>query len=324
MKKAIYNIFFDTSTRHLAQRIVREHIRPYRSRFFLALFFMVLAAISTTALPALLQPIFDKVFTSTRIDLLVIFCGAVFLAFLLKGFGAYGESVTMTYVGQRIISDMQNRLFRHLMQADLSFFHSTTSGDLLSRFTNDVNQMRTAVTNTLVGFGKDTLTLVLLVALMFKQDWTLACIAFVVFPVAIFPIAKIGRRMRKVAGDTQEELSVFTSQLAQVFQGMRVVKAYGMEAYESQKAQDFIDRLFKLIYKSARVRSATHPIIESLGGLAIISVIAYGGWQVIHESRTTGEFISFIGAMLLVYEPLKRLSNLNASLQEGLDRKSVV
>lgn len=318
MRKAIYRLFFDAATRGLATRLMREHVIMYRYRFSVALVFMVLAAAATAALPYLLQPVFDDVFTSGSPTLLAVFCGAVLLAFLLKGAASYGEAVTMTYVGQRIISDVQNRLFQHLMTADLAFFHSTTSGDLISRFTNDINQMRNAVATTLVGIGKDAVTLLFLISLMFIRDWVLASIAFLVFPMAILPIAKIGRRMRKVAGSTQHEMSVFTSQLSQVFQGMRVVKAYGMEAYESQKAKDLIERLFSLIYKSARIRSASHPIVESLGGLAIIGVIGYGGWQVMHASRTTGEFISFIGALLLAYEPLKRLSNLNASLQEGL------
>jgi subfamily B ATP-binding cassette protein MsbA len=318
MRKAIYRLFFDANTRGLATRLIREHVIIYRYRFGLALIFMVLAAAATAALPYLLQPVFDDVFTSGSPKLLALFCGAVLLAFLLKGAASYGEAVTMTYVGQRIISDVQNRLFQHLMTADLAFFHSTTSGDLISHFTNDINQMRNAVATTLVGIGKDAVTLLFLIGLMFNRDWILASIAFLVFPLAILPIAKIGRRMRKVAGSTQHEMSAFTSQLSQVFQGMRVVKAYGMEAYESQKAQGLIERLFFLIYKSARIRSASHPIIESLAGFAIMGVIGYGGWQVMHASRTTGEFISFIGALLLAYEPLKRLSNLNANLQEGL------
>ncbi|MCX7337812.1 MAG: ABC transporter ATP-binding protein [Alphaproteobacteria bacterium] len=277
--------------RILAKRILAEHIAPYKPNFALACFFMVLAALATAALPYLLQPVFDDVFTANDPKLLAYFCGAVLTAFIVKGIASYGESVVMTYVGQKIISDIQNRLFAHLMKADLSFFHNTTSGDLLSRFTNDVNMMRNAMANTLIGLGKDSLTFLFLGGVMFYRDFTLALIAFVVFPIAILPIT---------------------------FQGIRVVKAYGMEQAEAIRAETMIQKIFKLIYKSARVRSASHPIMESLGGVAIIGVIAYGGWQVMHHSRTAGEFISFILALVLVYEPLKRLSNLNANLQEGL------
>ena len=302
----------------LGRRIFHEHIRPYGRLFGAALILMILAALSTSALPYLLQPVFDEVFTHGTPQLLMLVCGGIFLAFVVKGATSFGEAVIMTYVGQRIISDLQNRLFSHLMHLDLSYFHGTSSGDLLSRFTNDVNLMRNAVATTLVGFGKDSFTLIFLVSLMFYRDWTLACIAFFIFPLAVLPILRIGRRMRKVANNTQEELASFTGRLTQVFQGIRVIKAYGTEEYEAARAHTMIERIFALVYKSSRVRSASHPIIESLGGMAIVIVIAYGGWQVMHHARTTGEFMSFILALLLVYEPLKRLSNLNANLQEGL------
>lgn len=305
-------------SRELGQRIFHEHIRPYGRSFVFAIFLMILAALSTSALPYMLQPVFDEVFTRGTPQLLMFVCGGIFLAFVVKGATSFGEAVIMTYVGQRIISDLQNRLFSHLMHLDLAYFHGTSSGDLLSRFTNDVNLMRNAVATTLVGFGKDSFTLIFLVSLMFYRDWTLACIAFFIFPLAVLPILRIGRRMRKVANNTQEELASFTGRLTQVFQGIRVIKAYGTEEYEALRAHTMIERIFALVYKSSRVRSASHPIIESLGGMAIVIVIAYGGWQVMHNARTTGEFMSFILALLLVYEPLKRLSNLNANLQEGL------
>jgi subfamily B ATP-binding cassette protein MsbA len=307
-----------SQSHELGRRIFHEHIRPYGRYFGVALVLMVLAALSTSALPYLLEPVFDKVFTNGTPRLLMWVCGGIFLAFVVKGATSFGEAVIMTYVGQRIISDLQNRLFSHLMHLDLAFFHGTSSGDLLSRFTNDINLMRNAVATTLVGIGKDSFTLVFLVALMFYRDWTLACIAFFIFPLAVFPILRIGRRMRKVTNNTQEELGSFTGRLTQVFQGIRVIKAYRAEDYEAKRAYAMTERIFALVYKSARVRSASHPIIESLGGMAIVIVIAYGGWQVMHHARTTGEFMSFILALLLVYEPLKRLSNMNANLQEGL------
>lgn len=318
MPNIFKNLFFDDRSKVLTRRLISEHIKPYKGKFGLALIFMILAALATAALPYLLQPVFDDVFTTNNPKLLVFFCSAVLLSFLVKGAASYGESIIMTYVGQKIISDIQNRLFAHLMRLDLSFFHSNSSGELLSRFTNDVNMMRGAMANAVVGLGKDSFSLFFLIGVMFYRDFTLASIAFFIFPLAILPIAKIGRRMRKVTNSTQGELGDFTNQLTQVFQGIRVVKSYGMENYEAERANDKIKKVFKLIYKAARVRSASHPIVESLGGVAIIAVIAYGGWQVMHHARTTGEFISFIGALLLAYEPLKRLSNLNANLQEGL------
>ncbi len=302
----------------LAKRLVHEHLSPYKAKFAKACLFMLLTAASTAALPFLLQPVFDDVFTKSDPTLLFTFCAAVLAAFVIKGLASYGETVTMTRIGQSIISDIQNRVLGHLLSLDLDYFHKRNSGEILSRFTNDVSLMRNSVATTIVGFGRDSFTLLFLIGVMFYRDWFLACMSFFIFPAAFLPIIRIGRRMRKVTFNAQEEIAHFTKQLTQIFQGIRVIKAYGTENYEAHRAMKQIEKIFKLVVKTARVRSLGHPIIESMGGIAIISVIAYGGLQVMHHNRTTGEFISFIGALILAYEPLKRLSNLNANLQEGL------
>ena len=307
-----------TLQKPLATRLVHEHLAPYKYRFGQACFFMLLTAASTAALPFLLKPVMDDVFTSSDPKLLFTFCGAVLAAFVIKGFASYGETVTMTRIGQSIISDIQNRVLAHMMSLDLEYFHKRNSGELLSRFTNDVSLMRNSVATTVIGIGRDSFTLVFLVAVMFYQDWLLACLSFFIFPAAFLPIIRIGRRMRKVTFNAQEEIARFTKQLTQIFQGIRVIKAYSTENYEANRAKVQIEKIYKLVVKTSRVRSLSHPIIESMGGIAIISVIAYGGWQVMHHSRTIGEFMSFIAALILAYEPLKRLSNLNANLQEGL------
>ncbi|HCU06632.1 MAG TPA: ABC transporter permease [Holosporales bacterium] len=314
----------ETSNMIILKRLFREHILTYKRRLGYACLCMIIAALSTAALPFLIKDVFDDVFTKGDIKQLIIFCGTVLLAFICKGLASYGESVLMTWVGQKVISDIQNRLFKHLMQLDLLFFHNTTTGELLSRFTNDVNLMRNAFANTTLSLGKDSITLFALIALMFYRDPTLAAISFFVFPAAVLPIIKIGRRMKKVTFNTQEITADLTNQLTQIFQGMRVIKSYGTEAKEANRAEGTISNIFSLIYKATRIRCAAHPIIETMGGVAIITVIGYGGWQVAHNDRTTGDFISFILALILAYEPLKRLSNLNANLQEGLSASSRV
>ncbi len=302
----------------LAHRILKEHLADYKLSFLKAGFFMLLTALATAALPYLLQPVFDDVFTTNSPTLLFVFCGSVLLAFIIKGFASYGETVTMTRIGQSIISDIQKRVFNHLMHLDLEFFHKNNSGELLSRFTNDIALMRNSVANTVAGIGRDSFTLVFLVGLMFYRDTYLALASFIIFPAAFLPIVRIGKRMRKVTFSAQEETAKFTKQLTQIFQGIRVIKSYCTENYEVGRASEQIKRIYELVVKTAKVRSLGAPIIESMGGLAIIGVIAYGGWQVMHHNRTTGEFMSFILALVLAYEPLKRLSNFNANLQEGL------
>lgn len=318
MSKSLKNLFTDQESRKLARRVLKEHVLPYKGRFLIAVAFMILAAAANATIPFLLKPVFDDIFIRGDETLLWIICLAVFLSLTLRGAASYGESVTMANLGQRIVSDVQNRMFKHLIHADLSFFHRTSSGELISRFNNDISQMRSSVSNAIVGFGKDSFGLIFLVGMMFYRDWFLACIAFLVLPLLVHPISKIGKKIRNVTGNTQGELAKLTSHLSQVFQGVRTVKAYGCENHETERVQVLTHKILYLLTKASRIRSASHPVVEILAGVTATAVIAYGGWQVIHGARTAGDFISFTGALFLTYEPIKRLSNLNSTLQEGL------
>ena len=307
-----------TQSRALVMRLLRDHVRPYWPRIAVAMAMMAVVAAATAGLAFLMETILDSVFTERDRSSLVAVALTVFAVFVTKGLATYGQNVLMSYVGQRVLADLQNRMFRHLLSADLAFFQNNSSGGLIARFINDVEKMRGAVTNGLTAIGKDSLTVIFLVALMFYQDWMLAAAAFFAFPTAIYPLVRIGRRMRKVSANTQVEVAQFTTLLSEVFQGARHVKAYGMEGYERARAGRVIDRLFELVYKAARTKAASSPIMETLGGVAIVIVIFYGGWQVIEGTRSTGTFFSFVTALLLAYEPMKKLVNLNANLQEGL------
>jgi subfamily B ATP-binding cassette protein MsbA len=302
----------------LLRRLTGDFLRPYLGQIALALLAMLLVAGTTAANAWLMQPVLDDIFIGQDGSLLwVIALGVVALA-VVKGFATYLQAVLMTIVGQRVIADVQMRLFDRLMHADLAFFHANPTGSLISRFTNDANMLRGAAANVLAGFGKDALTVVFLVILMFRQDWVLALAAFVVFPLAFKPLISMGRRMRRVSANTQAELGQFTTLLDQTFQGARHVKAYGMEAYEAQRAELLIERVVRLINRATRIRSAASPLMETLGGLAVAIVILYGGHQVVEGVRTPGTFFSFITALLLAYQPMKSLAGLNANLQEGL------
>ena len=299
-------------------RLWRESIRPYFGWILLAVLFMAFMAAATAFSAWLMEPVVNEVFIAENSDMLWPLGGAVFLTFLIKGFASYGQSVLMSFVGFRIIADNQNRLFAHLARMDISFFHNNSTGKLISRFTVDINQMRVAVSNVLTGFGKDLLSFVGLVTVMFLKDWQLAAISGFVFPMAALPVLRLGRRMRKVTANTQEEMGLFTTLLEQTFQGIRVVKAYGMEGYEKSRIAGIVEKIFSLNFKSARTRALSSPIMETLGGVAVCIVIIYGGYRVIDGATTSGAFFSFIMALLLAYEPMKRLANMNASLQEGL------
>jgi subfamily B ATP-binding cassette protein MsbA len=295
-----------------------DALYPYRGKVVLALLCMALVAATTSATAWLMQPIINQIFVNQNRAMLFPVGGAVLATFFLKGMANYGQTVLMSFVGGRILADIQHRLYERVIRLDIGFFHGTNTGKLISRFTNDVNAMRSAVAESLTGFGKDLLTAVGLVGMMFYQDWQLALIAFFVFPAAIIPISKLGKRMRRVSADTQQQMGEFSTLLEQTFQGVRHVKAYGMEAYEQNRVGQLIELIFRLNFKAQKVRSRSSPIMETLGGLAVTVIIVYGGYRVIDTGNDPGSFFSFITALLLAYEPVKRLTNINLNLQAGL------
>jgi len=300
------------------KRLFHESIRQYAGWLALAVFCMGIVAAATALSAWLMEPVVNELFIGQNRELLWLVGGAIILTFAVKGAANYGQAVLMSFVGLRIVSDSQNRLFAHLAHMDLAFFHRQPVGNLISRFTVDIHSMRGAVSNALTSLGKDLMSLIGLVTVMFLQDLELALIAFVVFPIAIYPIVRLGRRLRKAVANTQKEMGILTSLLTQTFQGIRVVKAYGMEAYEATRVAEIVERTFKLTLKSASTRALSSPIMETLGGVAIGMVIVYGGYRVIENQTDPGSFFSFITALLMAYEPMKRLANLNASIQEGL------
>ena len=305
-------------TAALVWRLARDFMRPHLPRVLVAFLLMGAAAGSTALRAWLMQPVLDRVFVGREASWLLLIAGAALAIALVKGIADYGEAVLMNRIGQRVIADVQIALFARLMRADLAYFHAHPSGTLISRFTSDAVLLRNAAANVLAAIGKDALTVIFLVGVMFYQDWLLALVSFFVFPVAIYPIVGIGRRMRRVTANTQNEMGQLTTLLSQTFQGARLVKAYGMEAYEEGRAAALFERLYALIDRATRTRSRASPMMETLGGIAIAVVILYGGHQVIAGARTPGAFFSFVTALLLAYQPLKSLANLNASLQEGL------
>ncbi len=306
------------STYALMRRLWRESIRSYSGWLVLAVFCMAMMAGATAFSAWLMEPVVNQVFIAENRSTLWPLGAVVFATFLVKGLANYSQAILMSFVGLRIIADNQNRLYAHLARMDIGFFHNNPTGKLISRFTIDINNMRMAVSNALTGFGKDLLSFVGLVAVMFVKDWQLAATSVLIFPLAALPILRLGRRMRKVTANTQEEMGLFTTLLGQTFQGIRMVKAYGMEGYEKSRIAGIVDRIFLLNLKSAKTRALSSPIMETLGGVAVCVVIIYGGYRGIEGATTSGAFFAFITALLLAYEPMKRLANLNASLQEGL------
>ena len=302
----------------LVRRLLGDYMKKHAWRIVLAFLFMGLAAAAMVVMANFLQPIIDGAMKGGSMNELYWLGASIIAVFAIKAVCSYVGDMMMQYIGHRTVADIQSGMYARLMRADLDHFHNTAAGQLISNFLSDAAKLRTVFSDTFTGIGRDSLAVLGLVGYMFYTDWVLACVGFFIFPLAVWPVAKLGRKMRKVSANTQAEMAQFTTLLDEGFTGIRHVKAYGMERYESVRADNVVNRLFKLNFRAARVRTASEPILEFLAGLAIVSVLLYGGWQVIHGGRTPGTFFAFIGALLLAYEPVRKLAKLNANLQDAL------
>jgi subfamily B ATP-binding cassette protein MsbA len=299
-------------------RRLLELVKPHWHRLAIAMVCMVGIAASTPALAYLIEPVLDDIFIGKKEELLHILPLVVFAVFVIKGLSEVGNTYFMSYVGQRIITQLRQELYDHLQVLSLSFFDKMPTGVLMSRITNDVNLIQGAVSSVVTGLLKDALSIVGLVGLIFYQDWKLALIAMAVLPFAFFPIVKFGRMLRGISTKSQESMGDISVILHETISGNRIVKAFGMEEYEKERFAKENFKYFKYLMKSVVVRSLSSPVMEFLGGLGIVFVIWYGGYSVIKGVSTPGNFTSFMTALLLLYEPVKRLSRMNNVLQEGM------
>jgi subfamily B ATP-binding cassette protein MsbA len=299
-------------------RRLLELVKPYWLRLAIAMVCMVGVALCTAALPYLVQPVLDDIFIQKKAEMLKFLSVAVFLVFSLKALTEWGQTYLMSYVGQRVVAQLRQQLYDHLQGLPLSFFDRMPTGLLMSRVTNDVNLIQGAVSNAITGLLKDPLTLIGLLAVMFTRDWQLSLLAMVVLPFAFFPVVKFGRMLRRISTKSQESMGDISVILHETISGSRIVKAFGMEDYEKERFNRENIRYFRYLMKSVMVRALSSPLMEFLGGIAIVFVILYGGYRVIQGVSTPGEFFSFLGALLLLYEPIKRLSRINNVVQEGI------
>lgn len=308
-----------TEFRHSpAGRLLLDHVRTQVGWLWIAIACMVIYAATTAGQAWLMEPTLDRIFMERDRTMLVVVPIAVVVLAIIKGGVDFGQAFALARVGQRVAADLQRRVFGHLMRADLGYFVERGSGPLISGLTYDTQQLRAAASSAITGLAKDTLTLGFLIGLMFYQDWRLACVALVGFPLAAVPIRTLGKRMRKVARQGQQQMAALTGRLEQTFQGVRQVKADGREDAEAERAGTFIERMFGLNVKAARVKASTSPIMEILGAGAVAVVIFYGGSQVLAGETTPGTFFSFVTALLMTHRPLKTLARLNTQLQEGI------
>jgi subfamily B ATP-binding cassette protein MsbA len=292
--------------------------KPYTMRFIVAMIFMLIAGGLQASLPLVSKPAIDEIFVSKDMTALTWIPFVIIGIFLFKGLCSYGQVILMSSIGMRIVTDLRNKLYECIQRQSLAFFTENSTGILMSRITNDVLSVQTTVSEAVTALVKDSFTLICLVGVIFYTDWKLALIAMVVFPLTAYPIAHFGKKMRKVTTASQITMGTLTSLLQETISGTRIVKAFGMEKYESKRFNVENERLFSLVMKTISVNAISSPLMEFLGGLGIAAVIFYGGYSVVHGYSTPGKFFSFLAALLMLYEPVKRLTNINNTINQGI------
>jgi len=303
---------------YILKRLVKNHIKPYFGELFLASILMVVVALCAAALVQIVKPAFDNIFYSGDKSVLFILPLSIIAIYFIKALAEFAQEYLVRSTGQKILIDLQILLFEHLMQSDLSFIRSQPPGKFISRFTNDIQLMKAAVSSLLVGIAKNLLMVVFLVIMMFKLDPTLSMLVFFVFPLAIYPVQQIGRRMRNTVYAMQDKLSDYTATLDEVFLSIEVVKSYMGENLEISKAKQHMKEIYKISRKSILLDCLTSPMSEALSGVALAIILFYGSWQVINKASTPGAIIAFITAFVAAYRPFKDILSLNVRLQEGI------
>ena len=306
------------SRKNIIKRIIIDYLLPHKLKIFIALIMMIVSAGATGLHAWLVRPALDEVLIQGNKEMLLLIPFAIIITTLCKGLATYTHSFQMSKVSHFVIATLQSHMFEKLMFLNLKFFNDSKSGNLISRLINDTYFLRMAIVKSVTGVIKDFLVIIFLLTNMFYQSWTLTLFAFFAFPLAIWPIRKIGKSIRKITYTIQNEIAFFSNVLGESIRGIRQVKAYNREKFEKEKAKKTINQIRNYFVRSAFISNRLSPLMEFIGSLAIALSIYIGGVFVLNENMTTGQFMSFLVSLLLAYQPLKALGNLNISIQEGL------
>ena len=302
---------------HNYRRLLR-YVKPLWPKLLLAIVFMVIFSLLTSAIAFLVKPALDDIFLKQDAEMLKLLPLGLVLIFIIKGVSNYLQSYYIGYVGNRIVTNIREEVYYHIQTLSLSFFTSIPSGALTSRVIYDIAMIQRSVSSVIAGLLKEVITALGLIGVLFYRDWQLALIALVILPLLFFPIIKYSRKLRRFSKKGQSQVAEISSFLQESFSGIRIIKAFLMEEFNRREFYRVNEKLFSLMIKRLRVKSLTAPISETFGGLAAAAVIWYGGNQVISGHTTPGSFFSFMTALFMLYGPIRSLNRSNNQVQEAL------
>jgi subfamily B ATP-binding cassette protein MsbA len=295
------------------------YLKPYVwPPLVIAILCMLGHSATSGAMPFITKKIFDDVFANRDHATLAVLPLVIVGLFLFRGLVSFGQDYLMAYISGRVVMDIRNKMNAHTLSLSLAFFQRYPTGNLVSRITGDVGVAAGAMSDTVVSLLRESTALIALTIAAFYMDPLLALISFVVFPASVLPVMKLGKKIRKFTRKGQAKIGFLLTLLHETIQGMRIVKAFGMESYEIERFAKESERLFKLNVRVTRTRAMIGPFTELLSAFAIGGVVWYGGASVIGGSRTQGQFMAFLTAMFMMYQPFKKLASTNSAVQQGI------
>ena len=309
----------DNQSRHIAWRLY-ELIAPLKGWVFFSIVCMVGYNIFTAAPAYYAKDIVDAIAYGDNPELKQYFLVGfgMMIVFAIKGLFFFGHNYSVGHLVQSLIVKLRQQLFDHLVNLSLTFFNRSKTGDLISRFTNDLHVFQNMLQVGVTGPFRDIPQFFLLLGIMFFRSWQLALVTMTIIPVAIFFIQIFGQRNKVAVSQRQISFGDLSSLLVETITGVRVVKAFGMEKYESKRFKDANDDLYKNHMRSIMIDSYSYPVIEIIGAAAGATIVAYGGYLIINDQITAGDFTSFVISFFLLNEPVKKLNGFNLKLQEGI------
>ena len=309
----------DNQSRHIAWRLY-ELIAPLKGWVFFSIVCMVGYNIFTAAPAYYAKDIVDAIAYGDNPELKQYFLVGLgmMIVFAIKGLFFFGHNYSVGHLVQSLIVKLRQQLFDHLVNLSLTFFNRSKTGDLISRFTNDLHVFQNMLQVGVTGPFRDIPQFFLLLGIMFFRSWQLALVTMTIIPVAIFFIQIFGQRNKVAVSQRQISFGDLSSLLVETISGIRVVKAFGMEKYESKRFKDANDDLYKNHMRSIMIDSYSYPVIEIIGAAAGATIVAYGGYLIINDQITAGDFTSFVISFFMLNEPVKKLNGFNLKLQEGI------
>jgi subfamily B ATP-binding cassette protein MsbA len=289
---------------------------PYRGRLILAIAAMALYAAGDAGQAFLIKPIVDKKLVFD--EGIALMAWGIVGVFFIKGIGSYISSYMMASIGQRVVMDLRNQLYRHILGQSAGFFAQRTTGQLMSRLGNDVSQVQQAVSETIGDLARESLVAVVLAGYLFFLDTRLTLVCLTGAPLIVYPLVRLGWRVRRTTRRSQEALEHLSHMSVEALTGHRIVKAFGTEAHETEKFKRAAYGLFRTNMKVTAALSSLPPLMELIGGVGIALALVYGSIQVSAGEMTPGAFFSFMFGLLMMYGPAKKLSRVNANLQQTI------